>query len=221
MLTLEHVSKKYKEQRVLQDINFSLDEKEFISIIGKSGVGKTTLLSIMAGLISPDGGKIVFSGKDITEYSEEQLAEFRLNNIGIVFQDFKLIASLSVFDNILLAIYPRRDIDREEKKRRILDLIEQVGLMGKQNSTVNNLSGGEMQRVAIARSLVNQPKLILADEPTGNLDENTSGQILDLFKELHTRLSTTFIIVTHEKDIAKKTQKTYQLSQDGLRHIVL
>jgi ABC-type lipoprotein export system ATPase subunit len=221
MLTLEHVSKKYKEQRVLQDINFSLDEKEFISIIGKSGVGKTTLLSIMAGLISPDGGKIVFSGKDITEYSEEQLSEFRLNNIGIVFQDFKLIASLSVFDNILLAIYPRRDIDREEKKRRILDLIEQVGLMGKQNSTVNNLSGGEMQRVAIARSLVNQPKLILADEPTGNLDENTSGQILDLFKELHTRLSTTFIIVTHEKDIAKKTQKTYQLSQDGLRHIVL
>jgi len=221
MLTLEHVSKKYKEQRVLQDINFSLDEKEFISIIGKSGVGKTTLLSIMAGLISPDGGKIVFSGKDITEYSEEQLAEFRLNNIGIVFQDFKLIASLSVFDNILLAIHPRRDIDREEKKRRILDLIEQVGLMGKQNSTVNNLSGGEMQRVAIARSLVNQPKVILADEPTGNLDENTSGQILDLFKELHTRLSTTFIIVTHEKDIAKKTQKTYQLSQDGLRHIVL
>ena len=93
--------------------------------------------------------------------------------------------------------------------------------MGKQNSTVNNLSGGEMQRVAIARSLVNQPKVILADEPTGNLDENTSGQILDLFKELHTRLSTTFIIVTHEKDIAKKTQKTYQLSQDGLRHIVL
>jgi ABC-type lipoprotein export system ATPase subunit len=221
MLTLEHVSKKYKEQRVLQDINFSLDEKEFISIIGKSGVGKTTLLSIMAGLISPDGGKIVFSGKDITEYSEEQLAEFRLNNIGIVFQDFKLIASLSVFDNILLAIHPRRDIDREEKKRRILDLIEQVGLMGKQNSTVNNLSGGEMQRVAIARSLVNQPRVILADEPTGNLDENTSGQILDLFKELHTRLSTTFIIVTHEKDIAKKTQKTYQLSQDGLRHIVL
>ena len=221
MLTLEHVSKKYKEQRVLQDINFSLDEKEFISIIGKSGVGKTTLLSIMAGLISPDGGKIVFSGKDITEFSEEQLAEFRLNNIGIVFQDFKLIASLSVFDNILLAIHPRRDIDREEKKRRILDLIEQVGLMGKQNSTVNNLSGGEMQRVAIARSLVNQPKVILADEPTGNLDENTSGQILDLFKELHTRLSTTFIIVTHEKDIAKKTQKTYQLSQDGLRHIVL
>ena len=221
MLTLEHVFKKYKEQRVLQDITFHLDEKEFITIIGKSGVGKTTLLSIMAGLISPDGGKIVFSGKDITEYSEEQLAEFRLNNIGIVFQDFKLIASLSVFDNILLAIYPRRDIGREEKRRRILDLIEQVELTGKQNSTVNNLSGGEMQRVAIARSLVNQPKLILADEPTGNLDEKTSGQIVDLFKELHAQLSTTFIIVTHEKDIAKKTQKTYQLSQDGLRRTAI
>jgi putative ABC transport system ATP-binding protein len=221
MLTLEHVFKKYEDQQVLQDITFHLDEKEFISIIGKSGAGKTTLLSIMAGLISPDGGNVLFSGKDITEYSEEQLAEFRLRNIGIVFQDFKLIPSLSVFDNILVAIYPRRDIDREEKRQRILDLIEQVGLTGKQRSIVNNLSGGEKQRVAIARSLVNQPKLILADEPTGNLDEKTSGQILDLFKELHTRLSTSFTIVTHEKDVARKTRKTYQLSQDGLRHIDL
>ena len=221
MLKLEHVFKKYKEQRVLQDINFSLDEREFVSIIGKSGVGKTTLLSVMAGLISPDGGRIFFSGKDITEYSEEQLAAFRLKNIGIVFQDFKLVPSLSVFDNILLAIYPRQDIAREEKIRRILDLIEQVGLTGKQTGIVNNLSGGEMQRVAIARSLVNQPKLILADEPTGNLDEKTSEQIIDLFKELHTRLSTTFIIVTHEKDVAKRTNRTYRLSLDGLRHITL
>ena len=221
MLKLEHVYKKYKEQKVLKDINFHLEEKEFISIIGKSGVGKTTLLFIMAGLISPDNGKIFFLEKDLTGYSEEQLSEFRLKNIGIVFQDFKLIPSLSVHDNIFLAIYPRQDINKEEKEHRITDLIGQVGLDSKRNSVVDNLSGGEMQRVAIARSLINQPKLVLADEPTGNLDEKTSEQIIDLFKELHAQLSTTFIIVTHEKDITKKTQKTYQLSLDGLQPINL
>lgn len=221
MLKLEHVYKKYKEQKVLKDINFHLEEKEFISIIGKSGVGKTTLLFIMAGLISPDNGKIFFLEKDLTGYSEEQLSEFRLKNIGIVFQDFKLIPSLSVHDNIFLAIYPRQDINKEEKEHRITDLIGQVELDSKRNSVVNNLSGGEMQRVAIARSLINQPKLVLADEPTGNLDEKTSEQIIDLFKELHAQLSTTFIIVTHEKDITKKTQKIYQLSLDGLQPINL
>lgn len=216
MLTLQHISKRYQQQGVLKDINFQLGEKEFVSIIGKSGVGKTTLLSIMAGLISPDTGEISFLGTDITHYSEERLAEFRLKNIGIVFQDFKLIPSLSVHDNIYLAVYPRKDIPEEEKEKRILDLIGQVGLEGKENKGVDNLSGGEKQRVAIARSLVNQPKLVLADEPTGNLDEQTSDKIMSLFQDLHQRLSTTFVIVTHEKDIAKKTLKIYRLSQEDL-----
>ncbi|MCL4338646.1 ABC transporter ATP-binding protein [Patescibacteria group bacterium] len=216
MLTLKQISKTYGNQEVLEQISFDLEEKEFVSIIGKSGVGKTTLLSIMAGLVSSDSGKVVFSNSDITHYSEEQLAEFRLKNIGIVFQDFKLIPSLSVYDNIYLAIYPRKDIDKDEKNKRILDLIDQVGLSGKENKCVDNLSGGEKQRVAIARSLVNRPKLVLADEPTGNLDEATSDKIMSLFESLHKKYSTTFIVVTHEKDIAKKTQKVYQLSKGML-----
>lgn len=216
MLTLKQISKKYKEQEVLENISFQLDEKEFISIIGKSGVGKTTLLSIIAGLVSPDRGSIVFSGADITNYSEEQLAEYRLKNIGIVFQDFKLIPSLSVYDNIFLAIYPRSDIATNEKNTRILDLIKQVGLIGKENRYVDELSGGEKQRVAIARSLVNRPKLVLADEPTGNLDETTSDTIMKLFADLHDTFATTFVIVTHEKDIARKTRKVYQLSKGNL-----
>lgn len=221
MLTLKHISKRYQQQGVLKDINFELGEKEFISIIGKSGVGKTTLLSVMAGLVSPDIGEIFFSGSDITHYSEEQLAEFRLKNIGIVFQDFKLIPSLSVYDNIFLAIYPRKDIPEAEKVKRILDLIIQVGLEGKENKGVDNLSGGEKQRVAIARSLVNQPKLVLADEPTGNLDEQTSGKIMRLFQDLHQRFSTTFVVITHEKDIAKETLKIYRLQEEDLSIIKL
>ncbi len=216
MLTLKQISKTYGNQEVLGQISFELGEEEFVSIIGKSGVGKTTLLSIMAGLVSPDSGKVIFSNSDITRYSEEQLAGFRLKNIGIVFQDFKLIPSLSVFDNIYLAIYPRKDIDEKEKNKRILDLIDQVGLSGKENKCVDNLSGGEKQRVAIARSLVNRPKIVLADEPTGNLDEATSDKIMNLFESLHKKYSTTFVIVTHEKDIAKKTKKVYQLSNRRL-----
>ncbi len=216
MLTLKQISKTYGNQEVLEQISFDLEAKEFVSIIGKSGVGKTTLLSIMAGLVAPNSGKVVFSNSDITHYSEEQLAEFRLKNIGIVFQDFKLIPSLSVYDNIFLAIYPRSDVGKDEKTTRILDLIKQVGLEGKENQCVDELSGGEKQRVAIARSLVNRPKLVLADEPTGNLDEATSDKIMSLFESLHKKFSTTFVIVTHEKDIAQKTRKIYQLTQGEL-----
>ncbi|MCL4378794.1 MAG: ABC transporter ATP-binding protein [Actinobacteria bacterium] len=216
MLTLKQISKNYREQEVLENISFHLGEKEFVSIIGKSGIGKTTLLSIMAGLVTPNRGSVIFSGSDITHYSEEQLAEFRLKNIGIVFQDFKLIPSLSVYDNIFLAIYPRKDVGKVEKNKRVLDLINQVGLEGKENKIVDELSGGEKQRVAIARSLVNRPKLVLADEPTGNLDEATSDKIMELFGDLYKKFSTTFVIVTHEKDIARKTQKVYQLSKGML-----
>jgi ABC-type lipoprotein export system ATPase subunit len=216
MLTLKQISKNYSGQRVLENISFQLGEQEFISIIGKSGVGKTTLLSIMAGLVPPNEGNVSFAGADITHYSEEQLAEFRLKNIGIVFQDFKLIPSISVYDNIFLAIYPRKDVGKKEKIIRIMDLINQVELSGKENKCVDELSGGEKQRVAIARSLVNRPKLVLADEPTGNLDEVTSDKIMKLFEVLHKKFSTTFVIVTHEKDIARKTQKTYQLTRGML-----
>jgi ABC-type lipoprotein export system ATPase subunit len=219
MIKLEHVYKQYGTQQVLRDVSFQLAEKEFVSIIGKSGVGKTTLLFIMTGLVTPDKGKVSFLNRDLTGYSEEQLANFRLENIGIVFQDFRLIPSLSVHDNIFLAIYPREDITKEEKERRIAELIEQVGLSGKRDAATDNLSGGEMQRVAIARSLVNHPKLVLADEPTGNLDEKTSEQIIALFKKLHERLATSFIIVTHEKDISRETQKTYRLTQGNLQLI--
>jgi lipoprotein-releasing system ATP-binding protein len=219
MLKLQSVSKKYGEQQILKNLDFSIGEKDFVSIVGKSGTGKTTMLSILAGLVRPDEGKIFFEGQDITNFDEEKLAKFRLLNIGIVFQDFKIISSLTTFDNVYLAIHPREDIKKEKKKEMVESIVGLVGLKHKLNETVDNLSGGEKQRVAIARSLVHQPKLVLADEPTGNLDEATSENIMELFQKLHRELSTTFIVITHDDDVAKKTQKIYQLTNHNLKSL--
>jgi len=217
MLVLENIKKSYKGQEVLSNASISVGEKEMVSIMGKSGAGKSTLLNIMAGLIKPDDGRVMFNGNDLTGIDEESLAAFRLKHIGIVFQDFKLIPSLSVSDNILLAIYPRKDIAGSDKKSRVNELAERVGLKYKLNEKVDNLSGGEKQRVAIARSLVNSPVIVLADEPTGNLDSATSDSIMALFRELHQTMLTSFVIVTHDKDIAQKTDKTYILQKGEIR----
>ena len=217
MLQLKSISKKYGNQQILKNVDFLVKQKEFISIVGKSGTGKTTLLSILTGLVKPDEGKIFFSGQDITNFDEEKLARFRLLNIGIVFQDFKIISSLSVFDNVYLAIHTRDDIKKGDKKEMIENIVGLVGLKHKLNETVDNLSGGEKQRVAIARSLVGRPKLVLADEPTGNLDEVTSEHIMELFQKLHRELNTTFVVITHNRDIAQKAQKIYQLTNYSLQ----
>jgi len=217
MLKLKSISKKYGDQQILKNVNFSIGAKDLISIVGKSGTGKTTLLSILSGLVKPDEGQIFFEGQDITNFDEEKLANFRLLNIGIVFQDFKIISSLTTFDNVYLAIYPRNDIRKEKKKELVKNIVGLVGLKHKLNETVDNLSGGEKQRVAIARSLVGHPKLVLADEPTGNLDEATSEHIMELFQKLHRELNTAFVVITHDRDIAQKTQKIYQLTNHNLQ----
>ena len=216
MIKLEAVTKAYGAQKVLANISLEVAENEFLSIIGKSGVGKTTLLSVLSGLVAPDSGRIIFGGEDITGYSEEQFARFRLHNIGFIFQDFKIIPSLSVYDNVYLALHPRRDLSREKKAERVKKAVEQTGLAHKIDTVAANLSGGEKQRVAIARSLAGQPKLVLADEPTGNLDAQTSTDIMELFKKLNHELDTTFIIITHDPDIAAATQKRYELTGQGL-----
>ena len=214
MYLLKDVTKKYGEQEVLKGIDFELGSKEMVSVMGKSGAGKSTLLGIMAGLLKPDAGTVEFNGNDICGLTEDGLADFRMMNVGIVFQDFRLIPSLTAADNILIAAYPRTDITKEEKTTRMVSLAESVGLGGMLNKKTDLLSGGEKQRVAIARSLINQPSFVLADEPTGNLDDKTSENILELFSKLHAKLDTSFVIITHDEDVAAYTQKTYRLS-DG------
>jgi ABC-type lipoprotein export system ATPase subunit len=216
MLELRHISKSYREQRVLADVNLVVREREMVSVMGKSGSGKSTLLAVMAGLVKPDSGEVLFQGSNISNLDEEKLAAFRLQHIGFIFQDFKLIPALTVHDNIMLGIYPRRDIAAAEKEKRIGEFAGQVGLTGKLAEKVDNLSGGEKQRVAIARSLVNRPGLVLADEPTGNLDAATAKDIMTLFRQLHETLDTTFLIITHDLDVAAYTQKTFTLKNGGL-----
>lgn len=215
MLELQNIGKSYGGQQVLADINLTVREREMVSIMGKSGAGKSTLLAVMAGLVQPDSGRVLFRDTVISDHDEEKLAAFRLHHIGFIFQDFKLIPSLTAHDNILMGIYPRRDIPAAEKEKRINELASQVGLTAKLTEKTDNLSGGEKQRVAIARSLVNRPGLVLADEPTGNLDSATAEEILSLFKELHQQMATSFLIITHDQDIAAQTQKTYILKDGG------
>ena len=216
MLELQNIAKSYQGQKVLADINLEVREREMVSIMGKSGAGKSTLLSVMAGLVPPDSGHVIFQDSVISDLDEEKLAAFRLHHIGFIFQDFKLIPSLTAHDNILMGIYPRRDIPAAEKENRINELASRVGLTAKLAEKTDNLSGGEKQRVAIARSLVNRPGLILADEPTGNLDSATAEEIMALFKELHKSYATSFLIITHDQDIADQTQKIYILKDGGL-----
>ena len=153
----------------------------------------------------------------MNDQSEEQLASFRLHNLGLVFQDFLLIPSLTVYDNIFIAAHPRKDISKKDKHDRVVALTERVGLKDKLHQRIDKLSGGEKQRVAIARSLVNQPKLVLADEPTGNLDADTAEDIMALFQTLHDELATTFVIITHDDQVAAKTEKTYRLNNGVLQ----
>ena len=216
MLVLNNIRKSFKDQKVLENINFTVKEKEMISIMGKSGSGKSTLLAIIAGLVSPDAGKVLFNEHVVSDYAEEKLAAFRLHHIGFIFQDFKLIPALTVYDNIMMGIYPRRDINASEKDARINELVRKVGLADKLTKKTANLSGGEKQRVAIARSLINRPNLVLADEPTGNLDSTTAEDIMTLFKELHQTYSTSFLIITHDQDIAEQTEKKYILKNRSL-----
>jgi lipoprotein-releasing system ATP-binding protein len=214
MFILKDITKNYKDQQVLKGVSLELGTKQMAAVMGKSGAGKSTLLGIMAGLVRPDSGIIEFNGENLNTLGEDMLSDFRSNHVGIVFQDFRLIPSLSVADNILIAAYPRKDISEDEKHEKMIKLTEKVGLKDMVNKKTDNLSGGEKQRVAIARSLINSPAFVLADEPTGNLDEKTSAGIMELFAQLHSETDTSFVIVTHDEDIAAATQKIYRMT-DG------
>ncbi len=215
LVRLQSVSKSFGRQLVINNSSFSVEKNCFVALMGKSGAGKSTLLSLIAGLTNPDSGSVMVGGSDISRMSEEERAAFRLKNVGVVFQDFKLIPSLSVYDNVYLAIHPRSDVPLTEKQARVLELLNKVGLGDKKLQTVSRLSGGEKQRVAIARSLVNRPLVVLADEPTGNLDSTTAASILDLFRVMHQQFKTAFIIATHDQEVADRTEVIYKI-KDGV-----
>jgi putative ABC transport system ATP-binding protein len=198
-----------KQLPILNRLSFSVAPGEWVALTGPSGSGKSTLLGIIAGLDSPTSGSIKVDGLDISSMSEGQLAGIRNKKIGIVFQSFNLIPSLTAQENVEVPLYVSAEHRRAtERARKVLDL---VGLGDRRNHRPHQLSGGEQQRVAIARALVTEPSLLIADEPTGNLDSATGAQVLDLFSTLHEKLGLTLIIATHDPDIAARATRTLHI----------
>lgn len=195
--------KDHNERKIFENFSFTISKGDMVAIMGKSGSGKTTLLNIIGGLESIDKGTYLFNGKDVSRFSEKELLKFRRKNISFIFQNFALINEYSVMDNILLPLkYRYCNIDKEKlaSARELLDKLD-IGYVCDQK--IDNLSGGEKQRIAIARSLISNTNVILADEPTGALDEKSGYMIMELFKQMK-NIGKTIIIVTHDIDVAKK-----------------
>lgn len=191
----------------LKDVNLYFNESEFISIMGPSGSGKSTFMNILGFLDSPSSGKYIIDGIDGSSLSDNEKAEIRNKKIGFVFQGFNLLSRTSAMENVELPLFYRGGVSSKVMRKKAKDLLHLVGLKGREDHVPNRLSGGEQQRVAIARSLINDPAIILADEPTGNLDTKTTNDIMNLFTNLNKELGITIIIVTHEPDVADFTNR--------------
>ena len=202
-----------EEIHALKNVDFRADEGEFVTIIGPSGSGKTALLNIIGCLDTPTGGRLQLNGAEVSGLKERDLVKLRRENIGFVFQQFHLMPTLTARENIELPLLFSHKAGGKDKIDRVLQM---VGLEERGDHLPGQLSGGEMQRVAIGRALINDPHIILADEPTGNLDSATSLMIFDLFRELN-RKGLTLIIVTHNKDLARKAEKMYTLRDGKIR----
>ena len=208
ILKVENLRKEYGEgnSRViaLDGVNLTINRGEFVAIVGPSGSGKSTLLHIIGGVDSPDDGKVYIDGNDISKYSSKELALFRRRKVGLIYQFYKLIPNLSVRHNIEL---PLKLDKRKVSEKDLADIVKKLGIESKMDSFPSELSGGQQQRVAIARSLIYNPSIILADEPTGNLDRQNSKEIIDIFKYFNKTLNQTIILITHDEEIALRANR--------------
>jgi ABC-type lipoprotein export system ATPase subunit len=214
LITVKNVSKTFAKARAVTNVSLTVKEKELLAIQGASGSGKTTLLNLLTGLEQTDEGEIIFDGNNITSMNEDQLALFRREHVGIVFQFFNLIPTLNVLENVALPLFPIR-MARDEMLDRAKVSAENVGLNHRLDHYPNELSGGEQQRVAIARALINDPEVIFADEPTGNLDEKTGSMIFELLSDLNKKRDLTIVMATHDHSIAAASHRIIKL-RDGM-----
>ena len=218
IIELTNINKIYGKRvktQVLNNINLSIDEGSFNSIIGESGSGKTSLLNIIGMLDTPTSGQVQLEGKRIDKMSRRSLASIRNKEIGFVFQFHYLLPEFNAIENVLMPQTIRSLFCGRKTRERAKELLELVGLSAFKQKKVYDLSGGEQQRVAIARSLMNNPKIILADEPTGNLDSHASESIYNIFRDINKKLGTTFIVITHDERIAIKTDRVIEI-KDGI-----
>ncbi len=215
ILSAKNIVKSYtigdRKLDVLQDVSLDIQSGEVVAIVGSSGSGKTTLLGMLSGLDQPTSGRILIESEDITDKGEDDLAPVRNRTIGFIFQSFHLVPSLTAIENVM---FPAEIGNDPQARRKAEQLLRRVGIWERADNYPHQLSGGEKQRVAICRALINEPKIILADEPTGNLDSKNSREILDLLFELHREKKTTLVLVTHNMEIAGLADRTIPL-QDG------
>ena len=215
ILKVQNLTKKYgkKDTEVvaLDNVSFSVEKGEFIAIVGASGSGKSTLLHLMGGVDKPTSGKVFINNKDIYQLSKDDLAIFRRREIGIIYQFYNLIPILNVKENILL---PCNLDGKKVEKKHLQDVIELLGLSNREEHLPNQLSGGQQQRVAIGRAIINNPSIILADEPTGNLDSKSSKEIIELLKKSNKKYNQTILLITHDMSIAEQADRIIRI-QDG------
>jgi len=212
LIRLKGIKKTVGSEQILKGINLEIYEGEFVSIIGASGSGKSSLLYVLGLLDKPTEGEVFFEGEKIDYSNDKRLSYLRNSKIGFVFQFHYLVQELSILDNVILPAI-KKGVPIKEARERAMVLLERLGLKGKENRKPYEISGGEMQRTAIARALINKPKVLLADEPTGNLDSTNTQKVMDIFKEIN-KSQTTIVMVTHEIDLAKQTKRIVEL-RDG------
>ncbi|HEX3802567.1 MAG TPA: ABC transporter ATP-binding protein [Solirubrobacteraceae bacterium] len=219
MFTAKEVTKSFGSRDSVTAVNgvsMTVHDGEFVTIVGRSGSGKSTLMTLLGGLEQPTSGSVQVNGEEITELSDRQLNDYRAHGVGFVFQSYNLIPNLTAAENVMLPM-EYIGVAKTERKKRARELLNQVELTGgKQSRKPSHLSGGEQQRVAIARALANNPKLILADEPAGNLDSQTSDTIIELLRTLAHSHDTTVVVVTHDEEMAKQSDRTFRLADGRL-----
>ena len=216
ILSLQNITKEYGTLKALDGVSFSVSQGEWLAIMGPSGSGKTTLMNIIGCMDKPSAGEVLLDGADISKESGKNLTAIRRDKIGLIFQQFHLVNYLSALENVMVAQYYHSMVDEKEA----MTALERVGLGARAKHLPSQLSGGEQQRVCIARALINYPRLILADEPTGNLDEANEKIVIDIFKELH-REGSTIIVVTHDPEVAEDAGRTVVLEHGRIANIVV
>lgn len=223
LIRLESVTKTYfiEEQRIdaVKDLSLDIERGEFISIVGHSGSGKTTLLSMLGGIAKPTSGAIMHDGVDICSLNPERLSEHRCQNIGFMFQFSSLLQMLTVKENVLVPLLFKKEAVNTDDMDRVVDLLKRVGLADKLKAFPSQLSGGQQRRVAIARAFINNPEIILADEPTGDLDEETEAEMMGLFDLMNKERGMTFIMVTHNVELANRAGRRFRMTNGIIKEL--